>query len=145
MDKKATKIENPAQLKIWNDVINNGLNSTKNNALKKYLNGTGDARAAFDYTRRNFNKVSGNKGEIHHWNYPLKDHPNIATNPDHLIVTNSSQQHDLIHARTTSNPSKPDAGPTAIKHKIPVNINPAPDPNTKILIAPPPNTSSSNK
>lgn len=119
--------DNPEQLRVWHEAIAELQNSRRNNIVKRHFNGeTVSKRELFNAVREKYNKISGNSGPIHHWNYNIDNYPQAAAiSPDHLVVTPDRTTHVDIHQQTNSNPSDPfpTRPPINPRHEVPINYN----------------------
>lgn len=124
--------DNPEQLRMFNQAINELRNSPDENILKRHLRGEEvNKRKLANYVFRKFKDISGNRSApIHHWNYNIENYPQqAAIDPQHLTITPDRETHFRIHRETNSNPNDPfvTRPPIDPKHEVPMNTNPRPE------------------
>ncbi|MBK4217701.1 PAAR/RHS domain-containing protein [Paracoccus caeni] len=125
-----TITDDPVLHRLWIDAMKDAAAAKKSNGytrlLELYDQGktptTKQLEAAFKSVNDRFLSSARNAGytiaQTHHWNYNKGSYPTQIVDPRHLVPTPSRAVHQQIHQATTSNPSKPWAGPIADEHRI---------------------------
>jgi hypothetical protein len=127
-DKKFLK-NDPDLLRVWNGVHEDLTMAGKNNAYSRFVDklnkgesvGADEARKAFEYIRQKFLKEARKRGyknidTIHHWEWPMKDVPEHAVNPEHLVPSDT-KTHVRMHQEATDGPH-PYKDPVGDEHRI---------------------------
>jgi RHS repeat-associated protein len=126
--------EQPELLKLWEQALEKTGEEGKDNAYTRLqemiANGeeptNADLAAAFGAVNKKFLELARaadpdcDIAQVHHWNYPKSDYPDQVFDPNNLFPVDSRALHEQIHQDTTSNPSKPWAGPISPDSELPL-------------------------
>ena len=144
--------ENPQELRLFRQALDNKATSPRTNDYQRYLEiirrgetpTQAQAEKAWGSVQQEYFAVSRDAGtnmddvEIHHWNYSKGEYPLQVTDPQNLVQTPDRQtswnSHQAIHEATSSDPNTAIGkwkGPIDAIHELPITPAPpiAPDLN----------------